>query len=132
MKKTIQKGFTLIELLVVIAIIGILAGILFVAINPGAQIKKADTGAIKSSLAGIPAAAMMHYNNNNYSYDSVCDDESVTTVMQSIPNSACRDTQDWYLAYASMPDTTGTSYCVDSRGFRGEISDPSGTATNCG
>jgi prepilin-type N-terminal cleavage/methylation domain-containing protein len=34
MKKTIQKGFTLIELLVVIAIIGILAGILFIAINP--------------------------------------------------------------------------------------------------
>ena len=41
MQKEIQKGFTLIELLVVIAIIGILAGILFVAIDPLAQNEKA-------------------------------------------------------------------------------------------
>jgi prepilin-type N-terminal cleavage/methylation domain-containing protein len=42
MKKKIQKGFTLIELLVVIAIIGILAGILFIAINPKEQSDKAN------------------------------------------------------------------------------------------
>jgi prepilin-type N-terminal cleavage/methylation domain-containing protein len=39
--KSFQKGFTLIELLVVISIIGILAGILFVAINPKGQNDKA-------------------------------------------------------------------------------------------
>ena len=42
MFKNNQNGFTLIELLVVIAIIGILAGILFVAINPAEQAKKAN------------------------------------------------------------------------------------------
>lgn len=37
-----QKGFTLIELLIVIVIIGILAGVVFGAINPATQIRKAN------------------------------------------------------------------------------------------
>lgn len=43
MKKNIKvTGFTIIELLVVIAIIGILAGILYVAIDPAAQVDKSE------------------------------------------------------------------------------------------
>lgn len=41
MKKKNQSGFTLIELLLVIAIIGILAAIIFVAVDPGKRIKQA-------------------------------------------------------------------------------------------
>src|SRR5689334_16252365 len=47
-----SKGFTLIELLVVIAIIGILAGALFVAINPGARIKQANVSAAQNAVTG--------------------------------------------------------------------------------
>lgn len=47
-----NKGFTLIELLVVIAIIGILAGALFVAINPGARIQQANIAAAKNAVSG--------------------------------------------------------------------------------
>jgi len=35
-----NKGFTLIELIVVIAIIGVLAGVLLIAINPAALLAK--------------------------------------------------------------------------------------------
>jgi len=42
-----KKGFTLIEMLIVIAIIGVLAAVLFIAIDPLEQINKAkDSGAI--------------------------------------------------------------------------------------
>lgn len=47
-----SSGFTLIELLVVIAIIGILAGALFVAINPGARIKQANVAAAQNAVVG--------------------------------------------------------------------------------
>jgi prepilin-type N-terminal cleavage/methylation domain-containing protein len=56
MKKTIQKGFTLIELLVVIAIIGILSGILFIAINPAEQSAKADAVRIANDIKNIEKA----------------------------------------------------------------------------
>ena len=68
-KKEIQKGFTLIELLVVIAIIGILAGILFVAIDPLAQNEKA-TDAKKLVFVNqlVKALELYKFENtrNNY------------------------------------------------------------------
>jgi prepilin-type N-terminal cleavage/methylation domain-containing protein len=54
--KNMQKGFTLIELLVVIAIIGILAGILFVAIDPSKQNAKAQAVKIARDLKLIEQA----------------------------------------------------------------------------
>ncbi|MBU1149258.1 type II secretion system GspH family protein [Patescibacteria group bacterium] len=45
------KGFTLIELLIVIAILGILAGAILIAINPGQKIASARNARVKSDLA---------------------------------------------------------------------------------
>jgi prepilin-type N-terminal cleavage/methylation domain-containing protein len=76
-KKTAQQGFTLIELLVVIAIIGILAGILFVAINPKKQTDKATDSAIASTMGQIPLQATVIDVSN---YSAVCDGGTGTTI----------------------------------------------------
>ncbi len=62
----IQRGFTLIELLVVIAIIGILAGIVLVALG-GARSKGSDAG-IQGNLDAIRTQAEVYANDNLNNY----------------------------------------------------------------
>ena len=66
----LQKGFTLIELLVVIAIIGILAGILYVAIDPAKQTGKANDATKASTLGQVVTQAAIQ---DATSWEGVCD-----------------------------------------------------------
>lgn len=80
MKKTIsrlcsrQKGFTLIELLIVIVIIAILAGIIYVAVDPATRFKQARNGERWSSVNSILNAYMKYVVDND-------GDEPVTTLI---------------------------------------------------
>ena len=65
-KKTGQKGFTLVELLVVIAIIGILAGIVLVAVG-GARVRARNAQRM-SSIRAVQTAMEMYYDANNWRY----------------------------------------------------------------
>lgn len=51
-----QKGFTLIELLVTIAIIGVLAGVVLIAIDPAQQIARALDAGKKNEISQIAGA----------------------------------------------------------------------------
>ncbi|MFA5080367.1 MAG: prepilin-type N-terminal cleavage/methylation domain-containing protein [Candidatus Paceibacterota bacterium] len=114
-----NKAFTLIELLVVIAIIGILAGIIVVAM--GNSQKAANDAKVQSTMSQMRTAAQLYYMSHSYSYSSLASDtdyaklatslstiSTVTTIIKT-DNSA-------YCTYATLPSAPTTYWCVDSIG----------------
>ena len=57
----LSKGFTLVELLIVIAVIGVLAGILLVAVNPLEQFARGRDASRKTAVGQLGAAVQAFY-----------------------------------------------------------------------
>jgi len=138
-----NKGFTLIELLVVIAIIGILAGIIVVAMG-GAQ-KSANDAKVQATMDQMRTAAQIYYINHNSAYGTntaiaTATDCSTTTLTNTAGadanfNALCVSIASFapritvaangtgWCAITALP--SGGNWCVDSNGNAGK------TATNC-
>ena len=127
MTKTIQKGFTLIELLVVIAIIGILAGILFVAINPKGQTDKATDVTVKTAMAGMPTAAVLV---NAESFDGACDYPEMLPLITKAGGvvADCKDGDNGFVFAVTLP--SGGDYCVDATGAKASTADTANLKCN--
>ncbi len=91
-----RHGFTLIELLVVIAIIGVLAGVVMVAINPATRMQESRDAGVKSDIGQI-ATAMEAYFTRRAEYPSSVADLVVSDDLKREP---------------THPD--GTSYTVNA------------------
>ncbi len=63
-----QQGFTLIELLVVIAIIGILVGVVFVALDPATRFEQARDAVRQNDVQEILSAVKLNQVDNDGDY----------------------------------------------------------------
>ncbi len=125
--KFTKKGFTLIELLVVVAIIGILASIVLVSLN-SARAKGRDASA-KGSMSSIRAAAEIFYDSNNGTYDNVCSDPGVVTLINaaksetgdSNPSNCIEAANNLSYAVSITLNNVPRVFCIDSSGFAGDF-----------
>jgi len=89
-KNNKKKAFTLIELLVVIAIIGILSGIVIVAMS-GTQ-ESATDARIKASMdqlrSSIEIYGLLHGSNHGSDYRGLASDEEVSLLISDIESQA--------------------------------------------
>ncbi len=60
-----EKGFTILELVIVIAILGVLAGIVVVAISPGKNLAEGRNSQRTSDTSGIVSAVYQYALDNN-------------------------------------------------------------------
>jgi len=82
-----KKGFTLIEVLVVIGILGILAGVVLVAVNPGRQFKQAHDTQRTSNVNAILNAIGQNIVDNKGQFKcgtNVTAIPAAATVMESV------------------------------------------------
>lgn len=68
LRRDYLTGFTLIELLVVIAVLGVLAGVLLIAVNPLEQLARARDSGRKNAIGQLANATQAYFTARNGTY----------------------------------------------------------------
>ena len=139
-----SKGFTIIELLVVVAIIAVLAAI--VLVNVTGYINQGKNAAIKGNLATALTNGAVYYDaNGNYYVDAnvnLCTNAYITGPQAAIAAAYganvvqnCNATATTWCACSNLKTTSadiaGSTFCVDSTGYKKVTQNPDACATRC-
>jgi prepilin-type N-terminal cleavage/methylation domain-containing protein len=119
--KNKKKGFTLIELIVVVAVMGILAGIIFVAMGPAR--KKAKDSKMQNSLIQLQSVAERIYlDERNYNKVDPGQSPEILALQNDIAAqggdlkiSKSSSPASYYCAYSLIPSSPDYSFCIDSQ-----------------
>lgn len=103
-----KKGFTLIELLVVIVIIGILAAIIFVAVDPGTRFADARDSRRKAEVVSVLNAVLKYQVDNNGSLPAGIDATPATAQVLGTDASGCNTTCTAQTTVAACVDLSGS------------------------
>ena len=87
-----QSGFTLLEVLLVVALIGVLAGIVIVAINPGKQLGETNNAQRKLDVNTIITAVYQYRLDNGGNIPTAIDNATGTSQVLGTDSSGCDNT----------------------------------------
>lgn len=117
-----HSGFTLLEILLVVAAIGILAGIVLVALNPARQLAQTRDAQRKVDINTILNAVYQYAIDNNGNYPNDFDDTDPTEICATDASCAgieLSDLTDAELYLVTMPvdpsaeDEDSTEYTIE-------------------
>jgi type IV pilus assembly protein PilA len=102
-----HNGFTLLEILLVVAAIGILAGIVIVALNPGRQLGDTRDAQRQSNVTTVLNALNQYAIDNSGSLPSDIDDDSSSYQMLGTAGSNCDSACDAVTTESECADVSG-------------------------
>ncbi|MFA4922776.1 MAG: type II secretion system protein [Ignavibacteriaceae bacterium] len=108
-----QSGFTLIELLVVIAIIGVLVGVVFIALDPATRFEQARDAVRQNDVQEVLSAVKLHQVDNNGSYLAAIAATTAGSVYMIVDGAMAAGCDDNACDTAPTSDTT----CVNLAGL---------------